>query len=82
MRFQEGVTHGFLLLRSLEGKIIGQGEMTQVVKEADLVESRLVFRFNDGSLHDEKVAFSQQHVFTMISWSNEGRRFLTRSTFQ
>ena len=42
--------------------------MTQVVKEGDLVESQLVFRFKDGSLHDEKVAFSQQRVFTLISY--------------
>lgn len=68
VRFPEGVTHGFLLVRSLVGEIIGQGEMTQVVKEGDLVENRLVFRFKDGSLHDEKVAFSQQRVFTMISY--------------
>jgi hypothetical protein len=68
VRFPEGVTHGFLLVRSLVGEIIGQGEMTQVVKPGDLVESQLVFRFKDGSLHDEKVAFSQQRVFTMISY--------------
>jgi hypothetical protein len=42
--------------------------MTQVVKEGDLVESQLVFRFKDGSLHDEKVAFSQQRVFTLIRY--------------
>jgi hypothetical protein len=68
VRFPEGITHGFLLVRSLEGTIIGQGEMIQVVKERDLVESQLVFHFKDGSLHDEKVAFSQQHVFTMVSY--------------
>ena len=68
VRFSEGVTHGFLLVRSLAGEIIGQGEMTQVVKEGDLVESHLVFKFKDGSLHDEKVAFSQQRVFTLISY--------------
>ena len=68
VRFPEGVTHGFLFVRSLAGEIIGQGEMTQVVKEGDLVESQLVFRFKDGSLHDEKVAFSQQRVFTLISY--------------
>ena len=68
VRFPEGVTHGFLLVRSLAGEILGQGEMTQVVKEEDLVESQLVFRFKDGSLHDEKVAFSQQRVFTMIRY--------------
>ena len=67
-RFPEGIAHGFFLVRSLAGEIIGQGEMTQVVKGEDLVESRLVFRFKNGSLHDEKVAFSQQRVFTMISY--------------
>lgn len=68
VRFPEGVTHGFLLVRSLTGEILGQGEMTQVVKEGDLVESQLVFRFKDGSLHEEKVAFSQQRVFTLIRY--------------
>lgn len=68
VRFPEGVTHGFLLVRSLAGETIGQGEITQVVKKGDLVESHLVFKFKDGSLHDEKVAFTQQHVFTLISY--------------
>jgi hypothetical protein len=68
VRFAEGVTHGYLVVRSLAGETIGQGEMTQVLKEGDLVENRLVFHFKDGSLHDEKVAFSQQRVFTLISY--------------
>jgi hypothetical protein len=68
VRAPEGPTHGVLLVRSLGGELIGQGEMTQVVNDGDLVESRLVFRFKDGSLHDETVAFSQQRVFTMISY--------------
>jgi len=68
VRFPEGATHGFLLVRSLAGEIIGQGEVTQRVKEGGLVESQLVFNFNDGSLHDEKVAFSQKGVFTLISY--------------
>ena len=68
VRFSEGVTHGFLLVRSLAGEILGQGELTQLVNEGDLVESQLVFRFKDGSLHDEKVAFSQQREFMLISY--------------
>ena len=68
VRFPEGITHGFLLVRSLAGEIIGQGEMTQASKEGDLVESHLVFNFKDGSLHDERVTFSQQRVFTMINY--------------
>lgn len=69
VKFPEGMTHGFLLVRSLAGEILGQGEMIQTLKkEDDLIENQLVFRFKDGSLHDEKVAFSQQRVFTMISY--------------
>ena len=68
VRFPEGLTHGFLLIRSDAGEIVGHGELTQVVKEGGVAESRLLFRFNDGSVHDEKVAFSQQRVFTMIRY--------------
>lgn len=67
VRFLEGLTHGFLLVRSSAGEIIGDGEVTQVMKEG-VAESRLVFRFKDGSLHDERVAFSQQRVFTLIRY--------------
>ncbi|HEU4500365.1 MAG TPA: hypothetical protein VFR82_01815 [Nitrospira sp.] len=67
VRFLEGLTHGFLLVRSSAGEIIGDGELTQVMKEG-VAESRLVFRFKDGSLHDERVAFSQQRVFTLIRY--------------
>jgi hypothetical protein len=68
VRVPEGMAHGFLLVRSLAGEIIGQGEMTQVVKEGDVVESQLVFPFKDGSLHDEKVIFWQQRVFRMLRY--------------
>ena len=30
VRFPKGIAHGYLFVRSLAGKIIGQGEMTQV----------------------------------------------------
>jgi len=68
VRFPEGITHGFLVVRSAGGEVVGQGELTQTVKEGGVVESRLVFNFKDGSLHDEKVAFSQQRVLTLIRY--------------
>jgi len=68
VRFPEGVTHAHLLVRSLVGEIIGQGELTQIVKDEGFVESRMVFRFKDGSLHDERVTFSQQRVFMLIRY--------------
>ena len=68
VRFPEGLTHGFLVVRSSEGDIVGHGELTQIVKEGGVAESRLVIRFKDGSLHDEKVSFSQQRLFTLIRY--------------
>lgn len=46
VRLPEGVTHGFLLMRSSVGEIIGQGEMIQVVKEGDPVERQTSGRFS------------------------------------
>jgi len=68
VRAAEGAIHGYLLVRSLVGETMGQGELIQVVKEDGLVESHAVFHFKDGSLHDEKVVFSQKRVFTMIRY--------------
>ena len=68
VKYPDGVTHGFLVVHSEDGQTIGHGEVTKVLKEGDLVESRLVFRFKDGSLHDERVAYSQQRVFTLIRY--------------
>jgi hypothetical protein len=68
VRLPEGLTHGFLIVRSAAGDIVAHGELTQMVKEGGVAESRLVFRFKDGSLHDEKVAFSQQRVFVLIRY--------------
>ncbi|OLB42009.1 MAG: hypothetical protein AUI04_05815 [Candidatus Rokubacteria bacterium 13_2_20CM_2_64_8] len=62
VRFTEGVAHGFPVLRSAQGERLASGELTQVAR-GDVVESRLVFRFQDGSLYDETVVFSQRDVF-------------------
>jgi len=67
VRFSEGVTRGFPVLRSLTGDILAQGELIQVAR-GDQVESRLIFRFRDGSLYDEQVVFSQRDVFTLQSY--------------
>jgi hypothetical protein len=64
VRFTEGVTRGFPVLRSVNGEKLAQGELSQVA-QGDVVRSRLIFRFNDGSLYDETVTFSQQGVFTL-----------------
>jgi hypothetical protein len=62
----EGLVHGFLALRTLEGNALADGEVTQVAR-GDRVTSHLVFRFKDGSVHEETVVFSQRNSFRFIS---------------
>lgn len=68
VKYLEGITRGFPVLRSLDGARLAQGELSQVPRGGDVVESRLVFRFNDGSLYDERVVFSQRDVFTVLRY--------------
>ena len=67
VRYTEGVTHGFLTLRSTAGDLLAEGDLLQVVRPEG-VDSRLVFRFKDGSLYDETVVFTQSKVFTLVSY--------------
>ena len=62
----EGLVHGFLVLRTLEGNALADGEVTQVAR-GNRVTSHLVFRFKDGSVHEETVVFSQRNNFRVIS---------------
>ena len=56
--FQEGVTRGFPVVRSLAGQKLAQGDLVQVAR-GDVVDSRMTFRFTDGSLTRARV-FSQR----------------------
>jgi len=67
VRFTEGVTRGFLVLRTLDGGLIAAGDLLQVARGGK-VESRMLFHFKDGSLFDETVVFTQQRVFAMHSY--------------
>jgi hypothetical protein len=68
VRYAEGVTRGFPVLRSLTGDKLAQGELIQVPRGGNVVESRLIFRFRDGSVYDERAVFSQHEVFTLLSY--------------
>jgi hypothetical protein len=63
----EGVTHGMLVLRSARGEVLADGELLQTL-QGDVVSSRLVFRFKDGSLYDETVTFTQKKVFRLLGY--------------
>jgi hypothetical protein len=66
VRYREGTVHGFLALRTLEGKILAAGDLIQTVR-GNRVVSRLAFRFKDGSVDDETAVFSQEHNFRLVS---------------
>ena len=58
--------HGFLLLKTAEGKVLAIGDVTQSVHRRD-VRARLIFRFRDGSVDDDTTVFRQGRAFQLIS---------------
>jgi hypothetical protein len=66
VRHAEGLVHGFLSLRSLDGTMLASGDLIQNAR-GDRVTTRLVFRFKDGSTHDETAVFSQSGHFRLLT---------------
>jgi hypothetical protein len=64
VRYTEGALHGFLVLRTLDDKLLAEGDLTQTVR-GDQITARLVFQFKDGSVHEETTVYSQR--FQLIS---------------
>jgi len=67
VRFPEGETHGFLILRSLQGQTLAHGELTALA-HGDRMESRFTWRFRDGSLQDEFITYLQRPVLKLLSY--------------
>lgn len=65
-RHRQGASHGFLLLRSPEGKILAVGDEINVVN-GNTVHSHLVFHFRDGSVDDDVTVFRQEKRLELIS---------------
>lgn len=65
VRYAEGLVHGFLVLKTLAGDRVADGELIQTAR-GDRVTARLVFRFVDGSVHDETTVFSQRQSFRVL----------------
>jgi hypothetical protein len=65
-RHIEGTVHGFLAVRSKEGRVVAVGDLFQVV-HGDRVTARLLFRFKDGSVDDETTVFTQRGTFQLIT---------------
>jgi hypothetical protein len=67
VRYQEGLLHGFLELRTAEGTAIAVGDLSQVA-QGDRVTSDLLFHFKDGSTHHETIVFSQRGKFRLLKY--------------
>jgi hypothetical protein len=67
VRHSEGSVHGFLLLSTLDGTPIAEGDVTQV-PHGGQVTLRATFHFKDGSLQDETTVFSQRGNFSLVSY--------------
>lgn len=66
VRHTEGSVHGFLALRTLDGKTVADGDLTQNAR-GNRVTTRLSFRFKDGSTHDETAVYTQRQHFQLVS---------------
>jgi hypothetical protein len=62
----EGLVHGFLSLRSPEGRLLASGDLIQNMR-GGRVSSRLVFHFKDGSLSDETAVFTEAREFQLVT---------------
>ena len=67
VRFHEGITRGFLAVRTPQGERIGHGELTQKPR-GDEIDSRLLLQFKDGSVYDETTTYSQRGVFRLEAY--------------
>jgi hypothetical protein len=66
VRHVQGTIHGFLELRSEDGRVVASGDSVQTVRGAQ-VTSRTLFTFKDGSIDEETTVFSQHRTFQLIS---------------
>ncbi|HVB54890.1 MAG TPA: hypothetical protein VNE63_00460 [Candidatus Acidoferrales bacterium] len=66
VRYAEGLTHGFFVVRTQDGRQIADGELRQVA-HGDRVINRITFHFQDGSIEDETTVFSEHGVFRLLS---------------
>src|SRR5580693_3360849 len=57
--------HRFMVARSEAGKIIANGEFSQVV-QGDEVMMRLTYHFVDGSIDDETTTYRQEGTFRLV----------------
>lgn len=67
VRQREGLVHGFLVLQTLDGNHLADGDLVQVAR-GNRVTTQLVYHFKDGSLHHETATYSQSGSFRLLNY--------------
>jgi hypothetical protein len=67
VRHVQGTQHGFVVLRSLDGTALADGDAIQSVR-GEQVTTRTIFHFRDRSLYDETAVFSQRGTYRLLSY--------------
>ncbi|MGH9574652.1 MAG: hypothetical protein ACRD40_14125 [Candidatus Acidiferrales bacterium] len=67
VHYPEGAAHGLFVVRSLNGKEIGKGELTETIN-GGRVSAKLTLSFNNGSLYEETTRFTQGGVFRVLDY--------------
>lgn len=65
----EGLAHGFVSLRTLEGTHLADGDLVETTvptAAGNRVTTRLSLRFEDGSLHEETTVYLQRKTFRLV----------------
>jgi hypothetical protein len=62
----EGSVHAFLVVQTLDGKTVAEGDMIETTKGAT-VKIQTSYRFHDGSFYEEFSEFSQHGQFRLLS---------------
>ena len=65
-RYLQGTVHGFLQMRSEDGRILASGDSVQTVHGSQ-VTTHTLFTFKDGSVDDDTTVFSQRSSFRLIT---------------
>ena len=62
----EGPIHAFLVVQTLDGKTIAEGDLIETLKGATL-KTQTIFHFHDGSFYEETTEFAEQGQFRFLN---------------
>lgn len=67
VRYREGILHGFVVLSTVDGNPLAEGDLIQV-PQGNKITSRLILNFKDGSRQEETATFSQRRYFRLLRY--------------